>query len=116
MKKNYRETPTKDNRSSTETPECMRYRRDQIRRLEEEYEQAKDGKRRQEDPMSDDIRRTVLEVLKNNFADLYGKYQCLPIILDTPGKVARKERLEAAMNQKQNDINQFEKYREEHPE
>uniref|UniRef100_A0A3Q3JKZ4 Enkurin domain-containing protein n=1 Tax=Monopterus albus TaxID=43700 RepID=A0A3Q3JKZ4_MONAL len=96
-----------------EVPEYLQQRNGEKQRAQEEYdkflkEQKEQGAVKQ---LSDFERQAVLEGLKKNWDELHHDYQGLSLVINTLSKKARKERLEAAMKQLENDINVFERYK-----
>lgn len=52
-----------------------------------------------------------IQGLKNNWDELHHEYQGLSLVTDTLSKKARKERLEVALKQLENDINIIERFK-----
>lgn len=60
--------------------------------------------------LSEDERRTILNGLRHNMAELNKEYLGLPVMTDTAPKKARKERIEAQLAQFEADIQKFERH------
>ncbi|XP_038587524.1 enkurin [Micropterus salmoides] len=96
-----------------EVPEYLQQRNEEEQRAQEEYdnfvkEQREQGAMKH---LSDEERQDILERLKKNWDQLQHEYQGLSLVTDTMSKKSRKERLEVAMKQLENDINLFERFK-----
>ncbi|XP_034022141.1 enkurin isoform X2 [Thalassophryne amazonica] len=96
-----------------EIPEYLQHFNEEVQRAQEEYdnyvkEQKEKGAMK---CLSAEERQTILEDLKMKWEELHHEYQGLPVVIDTPRKKSQKERLDAAMNQLEKDINLFETFK-----
>ncbi|XP_026148691.1 enkurin [Mastacembelus armatus] len=96
-----------------EVPEYLHKRNEEEQRAQEEYdnfvkEQKEQGAMKH---LSDVERQAILEGLKKNWDELHHEYQGLSLVTNTLSKKARKERLEIAMKQLENDIDLFERFK-----
>ncbi|XP_040921736.1 enkurin [Toxotes jaculatrix] len=96
-----------------EVPEYLLQRNEEERRAQEEYNNFVKEQKEQAamKHLSDEERQAVLEGLKKNWDKLHHEYQGLSLVTDTKSKKAHKERLEVAMNQLENDISFFERFK-----
>ena len=56
------------------------------------------------------FRQNIIAGLKTNWEEIHHQYQGLSVVTDTAPKKNRKERMEAEMNQLENDIELLEKH------
>ncbi|XP_070842082.1 enkurin [Chaetodon trifascialis] len=94
-----------------EVPEYLRQRNEEEQRAQQEYDNFVKEQREQRamKHLSDEEQQSALESLKKKWDELHHEYQGLSLVTDTLSKKSRKERLEAAMKQLENDINLFER-------
>jgi hypothetical protein len=60
--------------------------------------------------LDQDERAAILCGLKKNWEEVFGEYQALPLLIDTPGKIAKKSELEKKLKEIEKDIQLVERH------
>ncbi|XP_063768223.1 enkurin [Eleginops maclovinus] len=96
-----------------EVPEYLLQRNEEEQRAQEEYDEFVKEQREQGamKHLSDEERHAVLEGLKKNWDELHHEYQGLSLVTDNLSKKSRRDRLEVAMKQLENDIKLIERFK-----
>ena len=95
----------------SEVKEEIRREKDMIDRYVKEQMGIEDSEPEQFDELSESERQNLIDQLKRKWASVNQKYQLGThlVNLDTAGQVRRKEQLESALTQIENDIEKLQK-------
>ncbi|XP_015708753.1 enkurin [Coturnix japonica] len=95
------------------TPKYVIQRSEEKRKAKEEYENKvlEHLKKKAMKQLSDEERANLLQGLKKKWEEVYHKFQCLSVEIDTVPKKLNKEKLESQMKQLEHDIAVIEKHK-----